>query len=390
MNSEYAYVLNNPSILATSTLDQKQRIAKQIVEANESGNQITAGFDRYDSFFEEFKTPYSTIQEIFPQYEGFIPMKGGGQSLYLWKASDKRTGKSVVIKNATDSVINPFPNIREARWSTIFNGLDGCASIVKVVRTLDSLFIVISYAGEFNAITFAQHLGRQARKSPQRMAEQLMKLERLMYDAIVILHRIHDLGAIVCDVKPQSMVLDERGNLTIIDFGMMMQMRHDGTVHYHGGSPSYAAPECNTKDPIVTQKADVYFLGMTFSQIFYSFYHPDRGISRAAIVTRDGNLFCRTKLPSSMQALLLELLQVDPRQRPNMSDIFTSGWAQEACLKYGWPVPVFSQHSILETADTYIENEVQNFMTRTLCYTENSLSISPYSSGELQLTMIEG
>lgn len=72
------------------------------------------------------------------------------------------------------------------------------------------------------------------------------------------LKAMHKLGYVHCDIKPNNIIRNERGEVKVIDFGQSSKI---GTVKGRiQGTPDYIAPEQVTRRPLAPQ-TDVYNLG---------------------------------------------------------------------------------------------------------------------------------
>jgi len=77
----------------------------------------------------------------------------------------------------------------------------------------------------------------------------------------------HDKGVIHRDLKPANIMLDRRGNVVIMDFGLAAVANELRGAEARSGTPAYMAPE-QLRGEQVTAKSDIYALGMVLYEIF--------------------------------------------------------------------------------------------------------------------------
>ncbi|MFZ2314641.1 MAG: protein kinase [Gammaproteobacteria bacterium] len=79
------------------------------------------------------------------------------------------------------------------------------------------------------------------------------------------LKAIHQRGIMHLDLKPENTLVDEEGDVEIIDFGLSMPMAYGGKCRH--GTFQYMAPEVFTKKKISAQ-SDIFSLACIFRAIF--------------------------------------------------------------------------------------------------------------------------
>ncbi|KAM0875892.1 hypothetical protein ACQ4PT_036508 [Festuca glaucescens] len=98
---------------------------------------------------------------------------------------------------------------------------------------------------------------------------------------LAYLHAGCDRKILHCDVKPENILLDERGGVKIADFGLakLLSPEQSGLFTTMRGTRGYLAPEWLTDAP-VSDKADVYSFGMVLLEIL-------RGTKNSKLVHQD-------------------------------------------------------------------------------------------------------
>jgi hypothetical protein len=107
------------------------------------------------------------------------------------------------------------------------------------------------------------------------LASLLQRIGRLPGDkALEIARKIcagvaaaHDKGVIHRDLKPANIMLDRRGNVVVMDFGLAAVADQLRGAEARSGTPAYMAPE-QLRGEQVTAKSDIYALGMVLYEIF--------------------------------------------------------------------------------------------------------------------------
>ena len=107
------------------------------------------------------------------------------------------------------------------------------------------------------------------------LASLLQRIGRLPSDkALEIARKIcagvaaaHDKGVIHRDLKPANIMLDKRGNVVIMDFGLAAIAAQLFGAEARSGTPAYMAPE-QLRGEEVTAKSDIYALGLVLYEVF--------------------------------------------------------------------------------------------------------------------------
>ena len=149
-----------------------------------------------------------------------------------------------------------------------------------------------------------QDLGEKLRAGGVSVTARVM----LMMQVCDGLAYAHHNGVIHRDIKPSNLMVDGRGHLKILDFGIAWldsQGQPDGEAIY--GTPDYMSPEQFTSPDAVTHLADIYSLGAVMYEVFVGSKHRDDVAGWEAALEQ---------LPAALADLVRSCLASDPAQRP--------------------------------------------------------------------------
>src|SRR5262249_6681900 len=117
----------------------------------------------------------------------------------------------------------------------------------------------------FIAMEFVQGQPMNRRKRPG-VENQI----RLLRDVALAVDHAHKHGLIHRDLKPQNILVDERGEPHVTDFGLAMhagQKADDSEPGMVWGTPAYMSPEQTKRSSSLDARTDVYSLGVMLYEI---------------------------------------------------------------------------------------------------------------------------
>jgi serine/threonine-protein kinase len=189
-----------------------------------------------------------------------IALLGRGGMGEVYRATDLTLGQSVALK------FLPAEAAGDQRLLERFHGE------VRVARQVSHPNICRVYdIGEAEGAPFIS----MEYVDGEDLASLLTRIGRLPADkAVEIARRIcaglaaaHDRGIVHRDLKPHNIMLNKRGEVIIMDFGLAAIAGQLGAADARSGTPAYMAPE-QLRGAEVTARSDIYALGLVLYELF--------------------------------------------------------------------------------------------------------------------------
>ena len=146
----------------------------------------------------------------------------------------------------------------------------------------------------------------------------------------------HDRGIIHRDLKPQNIMINKRGEVVIMDFGLAAIADQLSGAEARNGTPAYMAPE-QLKGAEVTARSDIYALGLVLYELFTGKRPYDaKTVPQLLSQQESGQLTSMTSLAAdidpAVEKAIRRCLDPDPLKRP------ASALAVSAALPGGDPL----------------------------------------------------
>ncbi|MFN0019175.1 MAG: protein kinase domain-containing protein [Pirellulaceae bacterium] len=144
----------------------------------------------------------------------------------------------------------------------------------------------------------------------------------IVRDAAQALAHAHDQGVVHRDIKPDNLLLDRKGKVHLIDFGVA-RFFEDQAVTYTGqlvGTPLYMSPEQVTGRGAIDARTDIYSLGLVLYELL-TLRPPVEATNRENllrnIVTKPLSpvVWRNAAVPEALSRIIHRATQKDPDQR---------------------------------------------------------------------------
>lgn len=255
---------------------------------------------------------YQLIEEI-----------GVGAFSHVFKALNLTTKEFVAIKRMTKS-----PNRRVEMLSVNRElGVMNAANHPMICKLYDCfedeqhIYIVMELAAGTTLLRYINSRGRIKEEETKKLFVQLLD----------IVDYLHTLNIVHRDLKVENIMLDEKGNMKLIDFGFSCMITdEDPLMDTWCGTRQYVAPEM-LHHKAYSKAVDVWSMGVILFGMFAGrlpFQSNDANALANDILEKD------PRYPRDISPGLLDLLQKmltkDPEMRITIKEIAEHAWVKDA------------------------------------------------------------
>ena len=241
---------------------------------------------------------------------------GAGGMGVVYKARQKGLNRLVALKMIKAGIMADDRDIRLFR------------SEAEAVAALDHPHIVpVLDSGEHEGMLYYSMKlvdGRDLGRSPGQYRDQPAAIARLMARVAEAIAHAHQRGVLHRDIKPSNILVDERGEPHVIDFGLAMRLDAaavESTTGNPVGTPSFMSPEqARGHRDAITTATDVYGLG-TLLYVMLTGGPPFSGSSAVEIIhhviddapprPRDRN----ARVDRDLETICLKCMSKEPKDR---------------------------------------------------------------------------
>jgi serine/threonine-protein kinase len=243
-----------------------------------------------------------------------IGLVGRGGMGEVYRATDLMLGQSVALK------LLPPEASSNPRLLERFHGE------VRVARQVSHPNVCRVYdIGEIEGMPFLS----MEYVDGEDLAGLLQRIGRLPEDKALVtarqlcagLQAAHDRGVIHRDLKPQNIMMNKRGEVVIMDFGLAAIADQLTGAEVHNGTPAYMAPE-QLKGAEVTARSDIYALGLVLYEIFTG-RRPFDGQSVKQLLEQQESAHLPSmtsgtvEVDPAVEKAIRRCLEPDPAKRPS-------------------------------------------------------------------------
>nr|XP_027194566.1 serine/threonine-protein kinase BRSK2-like [Dermatophagoides pteronyssinus] len=273
------------------------------------------------------------------------------------------TGKKVAIK-----IVN-----REKLSESVLQKVEREIAIMKLIEHPHVLHLYDVYENKKYLYLMLEHVsggelfdylvkkGRLTPKEARRFFRQIISALDFCHSHLIC-HR---------DLKPENLLLDEKNNIKIADFGMASLQIDGSMLETSCGSPHYASPEIIRGEKYDGRQADVWSVGVIlYALLVGALPFDDDNLRQLLEKVKRGTFHIPHFVPPECQDLLRRMIEVDANKRITLSEVIRHPWVTAGSkneLELELPMKEVVQTHITSTVEE-LDPDVLNNMTSLGCF----------------------
>uniref|UniRef100_A0A915DVU3 non-specific serine/threonine protein kinase n=1 Tax=Ditylenchus dipsaci TaxID=166011 RepID=A0A915DVU3_9BILA len=211
--------------------------------------------------------------------------------------------------------------------------------LYQVISTPTDIFMIMEYVSGGELFDYIVKHGRLKTGEARRFFQQIISGVDYCHRHMVV-HR---------DLKPENLLLDDKHNVKIADFGLSNIMTDGDFLRTSCGSPNYAAPEVISGKLYAGPEVDVWSCGVIlYALLCGTLPFDDEHVPTLFRKIKSGIFPIPDYLDKNVVNLLLHMLQVDPMKRATIKDVINHEWFRCDLPAYLFPPINESEASIVD------------------------------------------
>lgn len=228
-----------------------------------------------------------------------------------------------------------------------------------VIKLKDEIIMVIEYAGK-ELFEYIVQRGKMPEGEARRFFQQIIAAVEYCHRHKIV-HR---------DLKPENLLLDDKLNVKIADFGLSNIMTDGNFLKTLCGLPNYAAPEVISGKLYAGPEVDVWLLGVIlYVMLCGRLPFDDEFIPALFKKISNGVYTLPNYLSGGAKHLLTRMLVVNPLNRITIHEIMEDAWFKEGIEEYLLPPDLSkTKHKKIE-----VDEDVISALTNAMGYDRDEI-----------------
>ncbi|XP_025830966.1 serine/threonine-protein kinase BRSK2 [Agrilus planipennis] len=244
---------------------------------------------------------------------------GKGQTGLVKLGTHCVSGKKVAIKIINREKLSESVLMKVEREIAIMKLIDHphVLGLSDVYENKKYLYLVLEHVSGGELFDYLVKKGRLTPKEARRFFRQIISALDFCHSHSIC-HR---------DLKPENLLLDEKNNIKIADFGMASLQPMGSMLETSCGSPHYACPEVIRGEKYDGRRADVWSCGVIlYALLVGALPFDDDNLRQLLEKVKRGVFHIPHFVPPDCQSLLRGMIEVNPEKRLTLTEINKHPW----------------------------------------------------------------
>jgi Protein kinase domain len=195
-------------------------------------------------------------------------------------------------------------------------------NIIKLITTIETahtINLVFEYVSGCSLLDYIKN--RSSKKIKEIEAKSIFK------QIIQALEFCHSIGVSHRDIKLENVLLDEKHNVKLIDFGFSTFISSEKKVQLFCGTLNYMAPEILANQESLGAPTDIWAAGVLLFVLITGTF-PFKAFSTKELYSKIQKKVYNVPptISSEAKELFNKIFENDPHKRPTAGDILVSAW----------------------------------------------------------------
>jgi MAP/microtubule affinity-regulating kinase len=192
--------------------------------------------------------------------------------------------------------------------------------LYEVIDTPDELYLIMEYVKGGEIFDYLVAHGRMREDVAKKHFRQI----------VAAVDHCHKLKIIHRDLKAENILLDDKMNVKVADFGFSTQFKDDAKLNTWCGSPPYACPELYLGQEYFGPEVDIWSLGVIlFVLVCGSLPFDGSSLPKLRAKILAGKFKVPYHMSKECESLIRKMIVLEPRQRISLSALKNDPWLND-------------------------------------------------------------
>ncbi|GAA33064.2 BR serine/threonine kinase, partial [Clonorchis sinensis] len=273
------------------------------------------------------------------------------------------TGKKVAVKIVNREKLSESVLQKVEREIAIMKLIEHphVLGLYDVYENRRHLYLILEHVSGGELFDYLVRKGRLVPKEARRFFKQIISALDFCHSHCIC-HR---------DLKPENLLLDDKLNIRVADFGMASLQPEGSLLETSCGSPHYACPEVIRGEKYDGRMADVWSCGVIlYALLVGALPFDDDNLRNLLEKVKKGVFHIPPFVSPDCQSLLRAMIEVNPRKRITLKEVLEHRWVTSDTsmpLQLELPMTQAVQTAVIPTrAD--IDPDIFGTMTSLQCF----------------------